>query len=418
MKIAVVGSGIAGLSSAWLLNRVEGFEVTLFEANDYYGGHSNTIDVQLEGKVFPVDTGFLVHNPNTYPHLIAFLKYLEVDVINTDMTFSVKLLKENIEWAGTNLKTVFCQKRNFFSFGFWKMIRDILKFNKNVDLYLEESRKNDLSLGELLKAKNFSNEFSLWYLIPMGAAIWSTSSEDMLKFPAASFIQFGKNHSLFQVEGRPRWRTIHKGSRVYVNKIISQLPRTYLNEPVLEVFRQDKVFVKTNKRTEEFDKIIFATHSDITMKLIKDPTSLEKEIVGAVEYSENIAYVHTDEKILPTNKTIWSAWNYLSDADSVSQKAVAVSYLINKLQPLPVETSVIVTLNPINPPEESKIIKKIIYHHPLFDKKAIAAQEKLPTIQGMNHTYFAGAWCKFGFHEDGIVSGVEVAKLLGAKVPW
>lgn len=418
MKIAVIGSGISGLSSAWLLNRTKGVDVTLFESTDYLGGHSNTVDVTLEGFTHPVDTGFLVHNPNTYPNLIALLKMLNVEVIETDMTFSVKLGEKKIEWAGTNLMTVFSQKKNLFNLKFWQMILDILHFNKHAPSYLDYCRYKKLSLGELLEKKQYSHEFCEWYLIPMGAAIWSTSTEDMKKFPAENFIQFGINHSLFQVEGRPVWRTIKNGSREYVKQIAKTLPRVLLNEPVLSVSRGENVEVTTNKRVETFDKVIFATHTDITMKILQDATVAEKEIIGSVEYSENIAYLHHDESHLPDSKNVWSAWNYFSETDKNSQRAVAVSYLISKLQPLPFKAPIIVTLNPIKEPHPDKILKKIIYHHPLFDQKAINAQKRLHEIQGQNHTYFAGAWCGYGFHEDGLNSGIEVAKMLGARIPW
>lgn len=420
MKIAVIGSGISGLSCAWLLNRDKKNTVTLFESADYLGGHSNTIDVTLDGITHPVDTGFLVHNPNTYPNLIAFLKLLKVDVVETDMTFSVKLGEKKIEWAGTNLLTVFSQKKNLFNFKFWKMILDILHFNKNVHEYLEYSRSKKISLGELLQEKKYSKEFCDWYLIPMGAAIWSTSSEDMRKFPAENFIQFGINHSLFQVEGRPVWRTIKNGSREYVKKIAADLPDVRLNQGIVKIRRSDVVELTTvNGQIEVFDKVVFATHSDITEKILgTEATELEKSILSNVHYSENIAYLHCDESHLPESKSVWSAWNYFSETDEKNIRAVAVSYLISKLQPLPFNKPIIVTLNPVNIPLESKTFKKILYHHPMFDQGAIDSQKRLPEIQGKNNTYFAGAWCAYGFHEDGLNSGIAVAKLLGAEVPW
>ncbi len=421
MKVAVVGAGIAGLSSAWLLNRQPGFDVTLFEAADYLGGHSNTIDVSLEGHHYPVDTGFLVHNPNTYPNLIALLEKLNVKVVNSQMTFSVKLLSEKIEWAGTNIKTVFAQKKNLFSFKFWRMILEIIKFNKNVHQYLAESKERSWTLGNLLKEKKYSSHFSDWYLIPMGAAIWSTSNKEMLEFPASTFIQFGLNHSLFQVEDRPTWRTIERGSREYVKKIAKELKHIHLSEPVLEVYRSDKVKVVTHKGDYEFDKIIFATHSDQTVKMIKDLSAEELSILGDVKYTDNVAYLHTDEHYLPQDKKIWSAWNYISENEtkaSHQDQAVCVSYLINELQPLPFKTPIIVTLNPKEAPASHKILKKLHYQHPLFDTNAINAQERLPQIQGVKHSYYAGAWCKYGFHEDGLNSGINVAKYFGVEVPW
>lgn len=418
MKVAVIGSGISGLSSAWLLNQTEGCDVTVFEAANYLGGHSNTVDVTIEGVTFPVDTGFLVHNPNTYPNLIAFLKLLNVEVIESDMTFSVKLGERKIEWAGTNLKTVFSQKKNLLNLGFWNMIKDILHFNKNVHGYLKLARSKKMSLGELLEEQKYSKEFCNWYLIPMGAAIWSTSTEDMKKFPAENFIQFGINHSLFQVEGRPVWRTIKNGSREYVKKIAQDLPRVFLNEPVLSVKRGEKVEVITAHRTEIFDKVIFATHTNITSKILSDKSAAERAILSQVEYSENIAYLHYDESLLPDSKNVWSAWNYFSETDLNNKQGVAVSYLISKLQPLPFKVPIIVTLNPMRKPDPKKVIKEILYHHPLFDQKAIDAQKNLVDIQGVNNTYFAGAWCGYGFHEDGLKSGMVVAQMLGAKIPW
>ena len=421
MKVAVVGAGIAGLSSAWLLNRKSGVEVSLFEAAHYLGGHSNTIDVELEGHSYPVDTGFLVHNPNTYPNLIAFLEKLNVKVVNSQMTFSVKLLGEKIEWAGTNIKTVFAQKKNIFSFKFWQMILDIIKFNKQAEVYLQESAKHHWTLGDLLKEKKYSMSFADWYLLPMGAAIWSTSRNEMMNFPASTFIQFGLNHSLFQVQDRPTWRTIERGAREYVKKIAAELKDVHLNEPVLEVYRGDKVKIKTQKGEYEFDKIIFATHADQTVQMIKDLDTHELSIIGDVKYSDNIAYLHTDETFLPEDKRIWSAWNYISEpaaSPAVSLNTVCVSYLINELQPLPFKSPIIVTLNPAHAPKAEKIIKKLHYQHPQFDNKAIQAQEKLSEIQGKNHSYYAGAWCKYGFHEDGLNSGINVAKYFGVEVPW
>lgn len=418
MKIAVIGSGISGLSCAWLLNKEASNEVTLFEAASYLGGHSNTVDVSLEGFTHPVDTGFLVHNPNTYPNLIAFLELLKVEVVSTDMSFSIKLADQKIEWAGSNLLTVFDQKKNLLRPGFWKMILDILRFNKEAKINLDLSRTKKLSLGDLLKEKKFSDEFRDWYLIPMGAAIWSTSTEEMLRFPADNFIQFCINHSLLQVEGRPLWRTIKNGSRDYVQKIANDLPRILLNEAVLEVTRNEQVTIKTAKRTEVFDKVIFATHSDQTLNIIKDLTLTERLLLSRVSYQPNVAYLHTDETLLPASKNIWSAWNYISETDKLNKRAVGVSYLINKLQPLPFNTSVIVTLNPPKEIAPEKIIRVFQYEHPVFDQSAIDAQKELHSVQGVNHSYFAGAWCGYGFHEDGLKSGIEVARLLGAKIPW
>lgn len=419
MKIAVIGSGISGLSAAWLLSRESTNEVTLFEAADYLGGHSNTVDVHLEGLSHPVDTGFLVHNPNTYPNLIALFKFLNVEVVETDMSFSVKIGDQKIEWAGENLKTVFAQKKNILRIGFWRMLLDILRFNKEAQKNLDISRDKKLSLGELIKIGKYSNEFRDWYLIPMGAAIWSTSTEEMQLFPAENFLQFCINHSLLQVEGRPLWRTVKNGSREYVKKMALDIPRIFLKEAVTEVKRiGEEVLVITQKREEKFEKVIFATHSDQTIKILKDISLAEKKVLEKIRYQANKAYLHTDETLLPESKKTWSAWNYIAVTDKLNKRSVAVSYLINKLQPLPFRSQIIVTLNPTHQPNPDKVIQVFDYEHPIFDGPAIEAQSSLTSIQGKNNIYFAGAWAKYGFHEDGLNSGIEVAKLLGAKIPW
>ncbi len=420
MKIAVIGSGIAGLSAAWLLNRTAGREVSLFEAGDYLGGHSNTIDVTLEGFTHPVDTGFLVHNPLTYPNLIAFFKLLNIEVVETEMTFSVKLNQQKIEWAGNNLFTIFSQKKNLFNPRFWKMILDILRFNKKAKTHLQYARKHQISLGELLKLEKYSNEFRDWYLLPMGAAIWSTATAEMLLFPAENFIQFCLNHSLLQSSGRPVWRSVKNGSRQYVQKIASELPQVFLNEAVLAVTREKKVvkvFTAKN-RTEYFDNIVLATHSDQALALLKDASPFEKEVLSKIRYQPNTAYLHTDELLLPDSKAVWSAWNYRSESDTLNGQAVSVSYLINHLQALPFKAPVIVTLNPIDKPRADKLLRTIEYRHPVFDRAALDSQKKLATIQGENKTYFAGAWCGYGFHEDGLKAGMNAAHLLGATIPW
>jgi predicted NAD/FAD-binding protein len=340
-------------------------------------------------------------------------------VVETDMSFSVKLDDRAIEWSGDNLTTVFAQKKNLLRPGFWRMIFDILRFNKESLENLEISRQKKLSLSDLLREKKYSDEFRDWYLIPMGAAIWSTSTEEMLLFPAENFIQFCINHSLLQVEGRPLWRTVKNGTREYVKKMARDLPRIFLNEPVLEVRRTENgVEIITPKRQESFDKVILATHSDQMLTMLKDISPEEKNILSQVRYQPNKAYLHTDETLLPKSKRIWSAWNYISESDKLNKRAVAVSYLINKLQPLPFNAAVIVTLNPPHQPNPEKVIKVFEYDHPVFDQPAIEAQKILSSIQGKNKIYFAGAWCGHGFHEDGLKSGMDVAILLGAKIPW
>lgn len=424
-KVAVVGSGIGGLSAAWLLSNYSSkdnpCEVHLFESGQYLGGHSNTVDVSLEGKSAPVDTGFLVHNNRTYPHLIELFKLLGIEVYESDMSFSVKVLEKNLEWAGASLDTLFVQRKNLFSISFLRMIQDILRFNKRKFEYLEKCLKHQWSLGELLVQEKFSDEFRDWYLVPMGACIWSTPTSEMLRFPGFTFIQFCENHGLLQVSDRPQWKTIKGGSREYVKKMASTIAAIYLNEPVQSVSRKNangKMSLITSKQSFEFDEIILATHTDISLKMIQQPTELDQKILSAIDYQENIAYLHTDETFLPASKKAWSAWNYETDVAGPNERAVMVSYYINNLQALPFQTPVLVTLNPTREPKKDKLIKKITYHHPVFTEKSTEAQKLLPSHQGVGGLWFAGAWTRYGFHEDGMLSGLLVANQLGAYAPW
>ena len=417
MKIAVVGSGIAGLSAAWMLSKSN--QVTVYEAGNYAGGHSNTVDVSLDGLTAPVDTGFLVHNDRTYPNLIALFKLLKLDTPASDMSFSVKLPHLNLEWAGANLSTLFVQKRNLVRPGFWRMIRDILNFNKRSHALLDEMRGSGLTLGQLLEREGYSQEFRDWYLLPMGAAIWSSPMDEMADFPAETFIQFCLNHGLLQVNDRPQWKTIRGGSREYVKRLVAAISDVRLNTPVSAVRREAAgVAVTTAQGTELFDRVILATHSDQSLAILQDAHPAEREILSAVRYQANTAYLHTDSDLMPKRRAAWSAWNYYSGAEQQGQYPVAVSYWLNLLQPLPFAQDVMVTLNPPTPPKADKTIQVIEYAHPLLDTAAYEAQKALPAVQGLDRVYFCGAWTGYGFHEDGLKAGMAVANLLGAFAPW
>lgn len=417
MKIAVIGSGIAGLSAAWLLSREH--EVTLFEAAGYAGGHSNTVDVTLDGVTAPVDTGFLVHNDRTYPNLIALFKLLKLDTPASEMTFSVKLPHVNLEWAGENLATLFVQKRNLLRPGFWRMIRDILNFNKRSHALLAEMRGSGLTLGELLVREGYSREFSDWYLLPMGAAIWSSPMEDMAAFPAETFIQFCINHGLLQINDRPQWKSIRGGSREYVQRLCRDITSVRLNTPVRSVTRTpDQVLVRTDAGSESFDRVVMATHTDQALDILKDAHPAERDVLAAIRYQPNTAYLHTDAALMPARRAAWSAWNYYAGPVQDSRFPVAVTYWINRLQPLPFRQEVLVTLNPPVPPAADKTLQVISYSHPLLDTAAYEAQQALPGIQGMDRVYFCGAWAGYGFHEDGIKAGMAVAALFGIRAPW
>lgn len=415
-KIAIIGSGISGLGFAYIALKNQ-LDITLFEKNNYFGGHSNTIDIDVNNKSIAVDTGFLVHNRITYPNLIQLFEQLDVEIVDSDMSLSIKVEDENFEWGGSNLDTVFGQRSNLFNINFYLFLKQILKFNKEANNYLAWAKEDtNRTLGDLLAHFGYGKEIKDWYIIPMAAAIWSTPANKILDFPAHTFITFSLNHHLLQVNDRPTWRTIKGGSRNYVKKITNLIDKKKLNTPILSVEnKDDKVIVTTNEGTEEFDFVIFASHADESIKLIKNPPLELKNIIGSFPYEKNVAYVHSDESFLPKRKKLWSSWNYVN---SKKDSAVTVNYLINKLQPLDTEVPIIVTLNPHRPIDPNKTYRVIEYAHPLFDSKAIHAQNQIASIQGKNNMFFIGAWSGYGFHEDGLKSAVRLAKTLNLKIPW
>lgn len=412
-RIAVIGSGISGMASAYFLQRSH--DVVLFEAGAYLGGHTNTVDITVEGVTHPVDTGFLVYNKNTYPNLIALLDELQVGSYATDMSFGVSMDDGKLEWAGTNLDTVFAQRRNLLSPGFLMMLKDILRFNKAAQSYLQSTA----SLGELLKAERYGTMFCDVYLLPMAAAIWSCSPGEILKYPVSSFVRFCLNHSLLQVENRPQWQTVKGGGREYVRKIAATLNDIRLNSAVQSVRRQaDGVMVSTAQGSERFDAVVFATHAPQTAAMLSDASVAERAVLGAVRYQANRAYLHTDLSLMPRRKKVWSAWNYIGGKEQDGQRPVCVSYLLNKLQQLPFTTPVMVTLNPNTPPDPYKVYGEFDYEHPVFDHPAIAAQKQLASIQGSDRCWFAGAWTGYGFHEDGLKSALRVVHDFGLAPDW
>ncbi|PLY12820.1 MAG: NAD/FAD-binding protein [Sedimenticola sp.] len=414
MNIAVIGSGISGLGAAWLLDKKH--DVTLYEAAGYLGGHSNTVDVQLEGITYPVDTGFLVHNELTYPNLIQLLEYLGVESHETEMSFSVNLPDSGTEWAGTDIFTVFAQTRNLLSLRFWRMLRDIQSFNNRAEAMLSWSENNGASLQALLDHHRYSNVFRDWYLLPMAAAIWSSAPSDILKFPATTFLRFCLNHHLLQIEGRPVWRSILGGARTYVEKMAKKL-QVRMNHPVDQVMRnRGGVTVGSMGSVETYDAVVFATHAPDTLTMLGDPSEQEYKLLNAISYQPNRAVLHTDRRFLPNRELIWSAWNYLATGEQ--SRLVCVTYLLNKLQRLPFKSPVMVTLNPPENMEPEGIIREFDYAHPVFDQAAIEAQQQLTSIQGVNRTWFCGAWCGYGFHEDGLKSALRILPDFEVEAPW
>ena len=421
-KIAVVGSGISGLAVAHSLKGHA--DITLFEAGSYFGGHSNTVDVSLptnKGLVtYGVDTGFLVFNERTYPNLINLFAELGVETALSDMSFSVQAPQvwgdEALEWSGSNLDTVFAQRRNLLRPRFLKMLADVMRFNKICTRIAEAQKENEMRqpLSEFLKHHDFNEAFLNWYFLPMMGCIWSCPTDQMLKFPVATMIRFCHNHGLIQVTNRPRWFTVKGGSRNYVQKIVNEVPDKRLNSPVQLIERDESgVRVVTEGRAERFDEVVICTHSDQALQMLKTPSQAEQIHLSAIRYQDNVAVLHTDESVLPSRQKAWAAWNYERAADEGQESArVCLHYLLNKLQPLPFEQAVVVSLNPIKPIDPAKIISSINYAHPVFDLAAIDAQQHIHEIQGQQHTWFAGAWMGYGFHEDGLKAGLGVAREL------
>ena len=426
MNIAVIGSGISGLSAAYRLK--DKARVTLFEAGDYFGGHTHTVDITLptpQGPVtYGVDTGFLVYNERTYPNLIALFAELGVQTAPTDMSFSVQAPHPEqagrIEWSGNNLATVFAQKRNLVNPRFLGMLSDLLRFNRLCTDLATQGKDAELQqpLAAFLDAHRFGPAFRDWYFLPMLGSIWSCPTDQMLQFPVATMIRFCHNHGLLQVNNRPQWYTVVGGARHYVNKIIDALPDARLSTPVLQVERDPHgVSVITAAGTERFDQVVMATHSDQALRLLAEPSADEQAVLSAIRYQPNVAVLHTDASVLPTRPAAWAAWNYERAAHPSQESAqVCLHYLLNKLQPIPFAQPVVETLNPVRPIAADKVLATFDYSHPVFDMAAIAAQRRVPALQGQQRTWFCGAWTGYGFHEDGLKSGLAVAEGLSRHI--
>ncbi len=417
MKIAIIGTGISGLGAAYLLHPQH--DITVYEKNDRLGGHSRTVDVTVPEGLVPVDTGFIVFNHRNYPHLTGLFKHLNVPTAKSDMSFGVSIDNGWLEYGTRELRDMFAQKRNFLRPSYWKMIRDILHFNKNAPRYLQQD--STLSLGECLNEMNLGQWFRDYYLLAMGGAIWSTPIDKMLAFPARAFLQFFDNHGLLSVNDQPQWHTVTGGSREYVKRISSSFTdKIKLNCGVEKVIRTDnKVEVfDAQGNSNIYDKVIFACHSNQAMALLQNPSQAEKEIVGAVRYQPNEMVLHTDISFMQKRKHAWSSWVYLSEQRKDQNPNVSLSYWMNNLQPLETKTPVIVTLNPGRKPDASLVQDSYQFEHPVFDEAAIVAQSRIEEINGTDNIYYCGAWQRNGFHEDGLWSAVRVAEKLGATIPW
>ena len=418
-RIAVIGSGISGLSAAYHLRNQA--DVTLFEAGSYFGGHTHTVDVTLpspQGMVtHGVDTGFLVFNERTYPGLIGLFAELQVQTSTSDMSFSVQTQRASgqraMEWSGSNLNTVFAQRSNLLSPTFLGMLRDVLRFNTLANALADRGQDHALMqpLGEFLDTHKFGSAFRHWYLLPMLGCIWSCPTDQMLQFPVATMVRFCHNHGLIQVVNRPQWFTVTGGAKHYVEKLLQHIPHTHLQTPVERVERNDiGVHVFTASGSEDFDGVVLACHADQALSLLAQPSPQEQALLGAIRYHPNKAVLHTDTSVMPKKKLAWAAWNYERATDlGLESSRVCLHYWINRLQPLPFSQDVVVSLNPVRAIDPSKVLGEYDYAHPVFDLGAIKAQSQLPRLQGQQNTWYAGAWMGYGFHEDGFKAGRDAA---------
>tara|TARA_B100000795_G_scaffold258622_1_gene232845 strand:+ start:433 stop:1674 length:1242 start_codon:yes stop_codon:yes gene_type:complete len=412
MKIAIVGSGISGNTIAHLLHKKH--NITLFEKNNRIGGHSHTHNIEINGSPISVDTGFIVFNKKTYPLFSSLLRELDVAHEDSKMSFSVFSKKTGLEYNGTSLNTLFSQRRNIFNPKFIKMIFEILRFNKESLGLLNTSK--ELSLGDYLAKNTYSDYFLKNYILPMGSAIWSSNLETMIKFPAKFFVTFLHNHGMLNINNRPQWLTISNGSKSYVQKLCYPfIDNIRLNSNIKFIERKsNKVIVHSKYGSENFDYIFMACHSNEALAILKDASNNEKEILGAIPYTNNEVYLHTDSSIMPKYKLSWAAWNY--NIDSKESEPITLTYNMNILQNIKIETPVLVTLNPKGCIDPKKIIKKLNYAHPTFSIDSINAQKKHHIISGINRTFFAGAYWGNGFHEDGVKSAYDSVKQLNQLI--
>ncbi|MBU3724796.1 MAG: FAD-dependent oxidoreductase [Burkholderiaceae bacterium] len=430
MKIAVIGSGISGCAAAWELSSWA--QVSVFESDDRLGGHTHTQHIRLENKNFPVDTGFIVFNHRTYPGLRAWFDMLGVETAASDMSFSASLNRGQIEWCGTNLNTVFAQRRNLISPRFWSMLKDILRFNRQAPEDAARFRNmadGGPSLGEYLDQQRYGPLFLNAYLLPMAGAIWSCPTEQMRAFPMATFTRFCENHGLLAVSNRPQWYTVRNGSATYIHKLQARIAADGRHVqwqtqsaidavvPIMTPEGGKKIKLQgfhtahdaPQPFEESFDAVVLTCHSDQAAQLLPQ-ASPAQQLVSKIRYQKNLAVLHTDQQLMPRRRSAWASWNYLHDQHEAHDGSVSVTYWMNRLQPLPVQTPVLVSLNPIRAPRPEHILQSMQYAHPIFDGPAVRAQQELSRVQGQHGIWLAGAWSRYGFHEDGFQSGTQAAQ--------
>ena len=418
MRIAVIGSGISGLAASFLLSTK--FETHLYERDSRIGGHSHTVDVELDEGITPVDTGFIVFNERNYPNLVGLFAHLGVVTEKTDMSFGISIGDGRCEYEGS-LRGLLAQPSNLLKPSYYSMLFDLVRFYRTAVRKVATGPDGE-SLGEFIAREGYGKPFINDHLLPMAAAIWSCPAETMMAFPARSFIKFMDNHQLLNFITRPQWRTVTGGSRQYVNKIIDALgDRIHTNTTITGIRRQGGGVILSIEGEGEvyYDKVVMAAHADQSLKMISDASADEERVIGAFDFQPNRVILHSDKRLMPKRKAAWASWSYLKrEGDEDGGNDLCVTYWMNRLQNLTPRQPLLVTLNPTIEPDPFLVHGQYLYDHPVFDDKAIAAQGELPGLQGRNGLFFCGAWTRYGFHEDGLMSAVAVAKTLGVDIPW
>ena len=417
MKIAVIGAGVAGLTAAHILSKK--YEITLIEKDNRIGGHTNTINVEEKDKQIGIDTGFIVLNDRNYPHFKKLLNNLDIKIRNTDMSFSYYDKNDGFNYAGTGISGYFSQKKNLFSPKHYRFLLNVKKYSKIAAKDVENKKILEETLGEYLTRKNFPSEIKNKFIIPMGAAVWSGSRKDILNFPAKMFLRFFDNHGILDLNNAPQWHTVSGGSFSYVRKILKKFNGTLIKgNGVTEIRREsNSVALKLEKGEElTFDKVVCASHADQTYRMVKDLTKKEEEILKPWKYSKNVTILHTDHSFMPPTKSAWACWNYVKNKKSNDTDDVSVTYYMNRLQGLKTSKDYFVTLNPNRDVPKDKTIFQTIYTHPRYTQTAISTQKNIEAVNGTNRLYFCGSYCRYGFHEDAVMSAVNVAKQLGCEL--
>ncbi|MFN6999935.1 FAD-dependent oxidoreductase [Elioraea tepidiphila] len=417
-RVAVIGAGIAGLSAAWLLR--DTCEVTLFEAEARLGGHADTQEVEVAGERVAVDTGFIVYNEVNYPNLVGLFDALGVTSEASDMSFGVSIGDGRLEYAGGAWPQLFAQKRNLLRPRFLAMLRDVVRFYREAPRQLADADEA-LTLGAFLARERYGPAFVHDHLLPMGAAIWSASVDGMRDFPARAFVRFFENHGLLRLSGRPRWRTVSGGSRRYVARIAADLDGCVSTGRAVLAVARDETGATVHLEdgaTQRFDRVVLAVHGDAALRMLDRPSAAERAVLSQVRYQDNAMILHTDETLMPRRRGVWSSWNYLARGPADHRREVAVTYWMNRLQNLRTAQPLFVSLNPFRAPRPGTVLVEKTYRHPQYDPAMLRAQAQLPSIQGRDRVWFCGAWCGYGFHEDGIASAIAVAQDFGVAAPW